>query len=589
MNFSRLNRALKIIFTEGPGAFYRAIRMSLHNPLAVQYKQWLLENPLTGEDLDRMKTEQDGFTLRPLISIITPVYNVDEIWLSKCIDSVIGQIYPDWELCLADDASTAPHVRDILERYQAADPRIKVVFLDQNRGIGAATNAALELASGEFIGLLDNDDELTPDALFHMVKLINENPGADMIYSDEDKLNSHGQLCEPFFKPGWSPELLTSHMYSCHFGVYRKSIADRIGVFREGYDGSQDYDFVLRFTEETDKVFHIPRILYHWRMIPGSTAERYEHKDSDVPSLKALSHAMHRRGLNGTVVRGMEPGTFRLRPCIKDDPKVSIIIPTKDRVDLLEKCVESIRKKTTWPNFEIIVMDNGSSESETIAYLGQLEGRPACRVLRYDGPFNYSAINNRAASEAVGEYLVFLNNDTEVYSVDWLESMMELAQLPEIGAVGPKLIYPDDSIQHAGIVLGLGGIGNPSFYRTADMKRTYFNQAAVIKNYSAVTGACMMVRKEVFIGLGGFDEENLPIAYNDIDFCLRLREKDLRVVYTPFATLYHDEGASRGYGHDPETDYMVTKWGHVIEDDPYYNPNLARNSFDFSLKLRQPR
>lgn len=584
----RIGRALRILFSEGPMPLVRGIRISLRNPLARQFKQWLLENQLTESDLQEMRRELEDFVYKPVISIITPVYNVDETWLSKCIKSVTEQIYPHWELCLADDASTQEHVFGVLEKYSAGDERIKVVSLPENRGIAGATNAGIELASGEFMGLLDNDDELTPDALFQVVKLLNEHPDADMIYSDEDKVNQVGASCEPFFKPDWSPELFLAQMYTCHFGVYRKSLVDRVGAFSEGYDGSQDYEFVLRLTEQTDRVYHIPRILYHWRMIPGSTAENYESKDSDVPSLKALAHAMHRRGWHGTVEKGLEIGTFRVRPNITGEPLVSIIIPTRDKVELLRKCVNSIKQKTTWPYYEIIIVDNGSGDSETLAYLADFDSQRNCKVLDFDGPFNYAAINNLAAREASGEALVFLNNDTEVGSGDWLEAMLELGQRHQVGAVGAKLLYPDKTIQHAGIILGLGGIANPAFYRTANDAGSYFNQATVIRNYSAVTGACMMVRKAVFEELGGFDEKNLPIAYNDIDLCLRLREKGYRVVYTPYAILYHDEGASRGYGPDPEAVYMLDKWSTEIKNDPFYNPNLDLNKFDFSLKLAKP-
>jgi len=589
MIISKAKKAARILLTEGPAPLARSISYSLRNPLAKQYKQWLQENPLYPADLARMKRDSASLEYRPLISIIIPVYNVDEIWLTKCIDSVLAQAYGNWELCLADDASTEPHVLAVLQRYQESDSRIKAVYLEENRGIAGASNAALELASGEFVGLLDNDDELTPDALFQVVILLNEHRDADMVYSDEDKLNQDGALCEPFFKPDWSPDLFLTQMYTCHFGIYRKSLADAIGGFREGFDGSQDYDFVLRLTEQTNRIHHIPKILYHWRMIPGSTAEKYESKDSDVPSMKSLSHAMRRRGWKGVVERGLEPGTFRLRYYIAGEPLVSIIIPTRDGAALLRKCVDSIRKKTTWGNYEIIVMDNGSSETAALEYLEQLDGLDECRVIRHEGPFNFSAINNAAAQEAAGEMLVFLNNDTEVSSGDWLEAMLELAQLPHAGAVGPCLLYPDDTIQHAGIVLGLGGIANPAFYRRPAEGWSYFNQARVIRDYSAVTGACMMVRKEVFEELGGFDEQNLPIAYNDIDFCLRLRGKGYQSIYTPFAILYHDEGASRGYGPDPEAEYMMRNWRGVIDRDPYYNPNLTRDRFDFSLKLRPPR
>jgi len=584
----RLIRATRILFREGPAPLVRSINMSLRNPLARQYKQWLLENPLDETDISRMRSEMGGFPLSPVISVIIPVYNVNEEWLRKCLDSVTGQIYDEWELCIADDASTKPHVRAVLDEYSARDSRVKVNYLERNSGISVATNAALELATGEYIALLDNDDELTVDALFHVARLINEHPDADMIYSDEDKINQAGNLCEPFFKPDWSPNLLWSQMYTCHFGVYRRSIAEKIGLFREGFDGSQDYDFVLRFTEETDKVFHIPRILYHWRIIPGSTAEKYESKDSDVPSLKALTHAMHRRGIQGIVERGLEMGTFRVRPAIADEPLVSIIIPTRDRAELLRRCIDSIGKRTTWPNYEILVVDNGSRESSTREYLDRLRQEEGFRVIDFDGPFNYSAINNRAAAMADGQYLVFLNNDTEAGTGDWLESLMEVLQFPDAGAAGAKLLYPDDTVQHAGVILGLGGLANHAFYRTGHGRRTYFNQADVIRNYSAVTGACMMVRRETFEELGGFDEENLPVAYNDIDSCLRLRERGYLVLYTPFAILYHHEAVSRGYREDPEAYYMAKRWKDVIEEDPYYNRNLARDRFDFSLRLKNP-
>ena len=585
---SRIIRASKILIREGPAPLMRSISMSLRNPLARQYRQWLLENPLDQAGINRMRSEQDGFRLTPTFSVIVPIYNVEEALLRKCLDSVVTQIYGNWELCLADDASDRPPARPLLEEYRARDSRIKVVYLDRNRGISAATNAALELATGDYIALLDNDDELALDALFHVAKLINEHPEADMVYSDEDKINQAGNFCEPFFKPDWSPNLLLSQMYICHLGVYRRSIAEKIGLFREGFDGSQDYDFVLRFTEETDNIFHIARILYHWRIIPGSTAEKYDSKDSDIPSLKALTHAMHRQELPGIVERGLEMGTFRVRPTIRGEPLVSIIIPTRDRSDLLERCLDSIEKRTTWPNFEILVMDNGSRENRSLDYLQRLRERDRYHVIRFDGPFNYAAINNSASREASGEYLIFLNNDTEVETGDWLEAMMEVLQLPEAGAASAKLLYPDDTVQHAGIVMGLGGIANPAFYQTRHSDRTYFNQSAVIRNYSAVTGACMMVSKDIFEELGGFDEENLPIAYNDIDFCLRLNEKGYLVVYTPFAILYHHEAASRGYREDPEAYFMLRNWKEVIDRDPYYNPNLARDRFDFSLKLNKP-
>lgn len=582
--------AVRIIFTEGPGALVHVTLMRNSNPLQYQFNRWLKVNAQSEADWQRLRAETAAFEYRPLISILTPVYNVDDIWLTKAIESVRAQIYPEWELCLADDASTEPHVRRTLERYAAADPRIKVVFLEENEGISGASNAALGLAGGEFIGLLDNDDELTPDALTEVVQLLNANPEADMVYSDEDKLDIEGNRVDPFFKPDWSPDQFFCHMYTCHFGVYRRELVERVGGFRKGFEGSQDYDLVLRLTEAMDaaNIHHIPRILYHWRKIPGSTAERYDVKDSDKPSLKALAEAAERRWPGATVAKGRLPGTFRVRRPVPADTRVSIIIPTRDKLELLQPCVESIMARADYPDYEIIVVDNRSEEPETLQYLRELAGRDRCRVLTWDRPFNFSAINNMAAREAGGNVLLFLNNDTEVKGDAWLVPMLEFALREDVGAVGPKLLFEDSGIQHAGIILGLGGIANHAFYGLPLMRPSYFGLAEVIRNCSAVTGACLMIRREVFEAAGGFDETNCPIAYNDVDLCLRLREQGYLHVYTPFATLFHYESVSRGKKKDPEAGYMRERWGAKLEQDPYYNPNFSRERFDFSLRFKPP-
>ncbi len=583
----KLKRGIKILIKEGPNSFINKIKMRNQEAYSIddQYPLWLMKNSLSLNDKSRMIAEVDNFQYKPIISIIMPVYNVNKVWLEKAIDSVLNQIYPNWELCIADDASTNAHVRSVLDYYTMADRRVRVKYLVQNQGISGATNEALSLASGEFIGLLDNDDELSADALVEVVKLLNEHPDTDMIYSDEDKITVDGVRCEPFFKPDWSPDLFFSHMYTCHFGLYRKNIVDKIGGLRKGFEGSQDYDFVLRFTEETDKVFHISKILYRWRKIPGSTAERYDAKDSDTASLKALNEAIKRRSIEGTVEKGLQMGTFRVKRVILNNPLVSIIIPTKDKLEFLMSCIDSIKRKTDYPNYEILIVDNKSIESTTKEFLKSIDGKDHCRVISYDAPFNFSAINNEASKNAKGEILIFLNNDTEVVSPEWLSAMIELAQRKDTGVVGAKLIYRNNAIQHAGILLGVGGVANHAFYQFPQSKNSYFSQANVIRNYSAVTGACMMIRKPLFEEVGGFDEINCPIAFNDVDLCLRLREKGYLIVYTPYAVLYHYEAASRGYKRDPEAEYIKKRWGHIIENDPYYNPNLSRDRFDFSLRI----
>lgn len=573
-----------ILKSEGPASLLSDLRLRLRDRGQYRYEQWLRRNTVMPARLEEMKREAESFRLRPLVSIIMPVYNVEPVWLEKAVESVRAQVYPEWELCIADDASTDERVGETLGRLARLDECIKVTRLEENEGISGATNAALGLATGEYIGLLDNDDELAPEALFEVARLINEHPAADMIYSDEDKLSVEGVRCEPYFKPEWSPDLILSHMYTCHFGVYRRSIAEAIGGFRKGFEGSQDYDFVLRFTEETSEVHHIPRVLYHWRKIPGSTAASYDAKASDDASLRALTEAAARR-FGGTVERGMRLGTFRVRRPLEGKPLVSIIIPTRNQLKMLSRCISSIREKAAYRRYEILVVDNNSADPETKSYLRSLAGQEGCRVLPYNAPFNFAAINNMAAREAAGEFLLFLNNDTEMISPESLGAMLEMAQRPEVGAVGARLLFDDGTLQHAGIVLGVGGIANHAFYRQPSEGISYYNQAEVIRDCSAVTGACLMTRRQLFLDIGGFDEANCPIAYNDVDLCLRLREEGYLVVYTPYAQFYHHEMVSRGNKKDPEALYMKERWAGALENDPYYSPNLSRQFFDFSPRL----
>jgi O-antigen biosynthesis protein len=549
-----------------------------------QYALWLTRNRLEAAQLEQMRAGVESLRVRPLISIVTPVYNVEERWLRMAIDSVLAQVYPHWELLLVDDASPSPHIARVLREYAARDPRIRAIFQEKNRGIAATSDAGVQQAKGEFVALLDHDDELSPDALYEVVRLLEQKPELDFIYSDEDKLDLNGERVEPFFKPDWSPDLLMSMNYICHLTVLRKSVLERAGGFRPGYDGSQDYDLFLRATELTEHIAHVPKILYHWRKIPNSTADTADAKPYAHDAAKlALESALERRQRQGSV--SMQTwGMFTVRYRVQGTPRISIIIPTKDRVDLLRTCVHSILSRSSYRNFELLIVDNNSTEKATFDYLETLQAPH--QVLRYPHPFNWAAINNFAAKKATGDYLLFLNNDMEVINADWLEALLEHAQRPEVGAVGAQLLYPTNAIQHAGVVMGVGGVANHAFRLLPAQAPGYFGFAQVTRNYSAVTGACLMSRREVFEKVGGFDEK-LRVAFNDIDYCLRLREQGHLVVYAPHSRLYHFESATRGSLHPPEDElYMRERWGKVIAGgDPYYNPNLTAAREDFGLRV----
>ncbi|MGB3404540.1 MAG: glycosyltransferase family 2 protein [Microcoleaceae cyanobacterium] len=524
-----------------------------------------------------------------------PVYNTPESFLREAIESVLNQVYPYWELCIADDASTASYIKPILQEYQAKDHRIKVNFRSTNGHISATSNSALELATGEYIALLDHDDILTPDALYEVVSLLNQHPEADMIYSDEDKLDENNQFNSPFFKPDWCPDSFLSRMYTCHLGVYRRELINQIGGFRIGYEGSQDYDLVLRFTEKTDKIFHIPKILYHWRVhsnsaASGTTAKPYAYQ----ASLKALQDAIDRRGEAGTVqaVEGYL-GHYLVRYKIKDYKKVSIIIPTRDLAEDLDRCLTSIFTQSSYPNYEVILIDNGSVEQQTHQVITKWNQKESKRFKSYilDIPFNYSKLNNYGVRQVTGEYLLFLNNDTEVITSDWIEAMVEQVQRPSIGAVGALLLFPDDTIQHAGVVMGLGGVAGHSYYKMPSKIPGYFGNLLGMNNVSAVTAACLMCRREVFENIGGFDEE-LAIAYNDIDFCLKIRKLGYQNIFLPHVTLYHHESKSRkNYQKSPEKrkilkqefQLMEERWQDIIYCDPCYNPNLTKSRPDYTV------
>lgn len=559
------------------------------------YPNWLARNEVL--DIEAMTQEIATFHYQPKISIAMPVYNVEEKWLRLCIDSILNQVYTNWELCMADDASTDPNVKKILTEYQQLDERIRVVFREQNGHISEATNSALAIATGEFVALLDNDDELAINAFYEVVKVLNKNPKLDLIYSDEDKIDMDGNRSDPAFKPDWSPDLLLGTNYISHLGVYRRSILEEIGGFRKGYEGSQDYDLVLRFTEKTTKerIKHIPKVLYYWRMLPTSTAVDQGSKGYAFEAgLRAVQDALVRRGINGHATHGAANGLYDVYYDIESEKLVSIIIPTKNGYKDVQRCVSSIIEKTTYQNYEIIMADNGSTDPKMHELYAEFEQQLPGRffVESIDIPFNFSTINNRAAKKAHGEYLLFLNNDTEVITENWLTLMVSFAQQERIGCVGAKLLYPNNTVQHAGVILGLGGVAGHGHYGYPHGDLGYFGRLAINVNYSAVTAACLLMKKADFDAVGGF-EEAFTVAFNDVDLCLKVQALGRDNVWLHEAELYHFESQTRGYDDkgkkkkrfEQEKVMMEEKWGPLIENDPFYNPNLTRDIPNFSLRI----
>jgi GT2 family glycosyltransferase len=564
---------------------------------ASDYQLWIeAYDTLTDADRDAIRQHIDRLAYKPLISVVMPTYNTLEKWLRRAIESVQQQIYSHWELCIADDASSKPSVRRVLEEYQVKDSRIKVVFREQNGHISAASNSALTMGTGEFIALLDHDDELPEHALYMVATELNTHPEADIIYSDEDKIKEWRQRHDPYFKPDWNPDLFHCQNLVSHLGVYRTCRVREVGGFRVGYEGSQDWDLAMRIIEKipSSHVRHIPHILYHWRAIVGSTALSMEHKIyARKAQRKLLASHFYRVGM-AVEILPTETSFWRIKyPLPQPPPLVSLIIPTRDCFDLLYHCVESIYQKTMYPRFELIIVDNQSKDPRTLAYLCQLAKERQVTVLRYDAPFNYSAINNYAVRHACGEVIGLLNNDLEVISPDWLEEMVSHALRPEIGAVGAMLYYPNETIQHAGVILGLGldGIAGHAY---AGKPRGYTGQigrALLTQTLSAVTAACLVLRRELFQQVDGLDEVHLPVTFNDVDLCLRIRERGYRNLWTPYAELYHHESASRAHEDTPETkarfqaelEYIRQRWGALLLHDPTYNPNLNLDTESFPL------
>ncbi len=553
------------------------------------YKEWIKRNEPDERELEKQR--QRIFDYNPEISILTPVYNTDKTFLVAMIESVLAQTYSGWELCIADGSDREGYVKEILEEYEKKDKRIKVKFLSENRGIAGNSNEALSIATGDFIALLDHDDLLPPFALFEVLNILQDNRDADFIYSDEDKVTGQTRS-DHYFKPDWSPDTLRSYNYTGHFSLFRKSLFMSLGGFKEGFDGSQDYDLALRISEKAKKIVHIPKILYHWRVHKDSTARDLTVKPCAVYSArKALEEHLKRLALEGTVYDGLFLTSYRVTYKIKDCPRISIIIPSSDHSDDLSRCINSIIEKSDYGNFEIIIVENNSKEEKTFRLYEELKKIEYIKIITWNRPFNYSAVNNFAVKEASGEILLFLNNDTEVINSDCFIRMVEHVVRKDIGAAGAKLYFPDGTVQHGGVILGIGDVAGHSHKGLSGDFAGYGGRLKVIQNVSAVTAACLMMRHDVFNEVRGFDEAYI-LSFGDIDLCLKLREKGYLIVWTPYAELYHYESKTRGYEDTPEkekrffreVELFHSKWKFFIEKgDPYYNRNLTLDKEDFSL------
>ena len=573
------------------GFFYRLFHKEPEK--TDDYEQWILKHRPDKKTLRKQK--KTVFQKKPLISIVVPLYQTPEPYLRELIDSVKAQSYENWQLCLAD-GSPDDRLKGFLDRNYGKENRIVYRKLEQNGGISVNTNEAVMLATGEYLMLCDHDDTLEPDALYEITKAINEKDAPDVLYTDEDKVSMDGKhYFDPNFKPDYNLFRLRENNYICHIFVVKKALTDRVGLLRTEFDGAQDYDFIFRCCEEADKVVHIPKVLYHWRCHMDSTAADPESKAYAYQAgRRAIKEHYQRMGIDASVEMTERPGWYRSYVKIQDNPKISIIIPNKDHIDDLELCLFSLTKRSTYKNYEILIVENNSEKPETFEYYKKLPDRyPKVKVLTWEKEFNYSAINNFAAKQAEGVYLLFLNNDVEILTPQWIEEMLQICQQKDVAITGAKLYYPDDTIQHAGVVLGLGGIAGHIMCKASREDPGYFGRTVTVQEISAVTAACMMIRTEDFWNAGGFDE-TFQVAFNDIDLCMKVRAAGKKIVFTPYAELYHYESKSRGLEDTPEKQFRFdkevkafeAKWSEQLaKGDPYYSPNLSVTEGDCSLRV----
>ena len=575
----------------GPKEFWIRLHERFE-PEEVPYGPWY--EAYVPDEAALEKQRHHHFEYSPLISVAVPAYRTPEKFLAQMIDSLLAQTYGNWELCIANGSPEDGAMKKVLEEYTKKDSRIRVSELTENKGIAGNTNAALEMARGEFVGLLDHDDLLAPNALYEIVRALDEDRTLDAVYTDEDKVTTElDEHFQPHLKPDFNLDLLRSNNYICHFFVVRRSIVQKVGGFRQEFDGAQDHDFIFRCIETAEKVGHIPEILYHWRTHKASTADNPASKMYAFDAGKrAIEAHLKRTGTEGTVSHTPDLGFFRVKYPVQGQPLVSIIIPNKDEKETLKACIDSIREKTEYPNYEIIIVENNSTTDEIFQYYKELSQDPRIRLLRWKKEFNYSAINNYGVRHANGEYLLFLNNDVTVITPGWIKELLGVCQRPEVGAAGVKLIYPDDTIQHAGCVIGLGGIAGHMFVDMPANRTGYLHKASILQDMSAVTAACMMMKRTAFEEAGGFTEK-LSVAFNDVDLCLKVRKNHKLIVYDPYVQLYHMESKTRGAEDNKEKvcrfqeeiEYMRCQWIDILKKgDPYYNKNLSLTKWNYSLR-----
>lgn len=575
----------------GPKEFWIRLHERFE-PEEVPYGPWY--EAYVPDEAALEKQRHHHFEYSPLISVAVPAYRTPEKFLAQMIDSLLAQTYGNWELCIANGSPEDGAMKKVLEEYTKKDSRIRVSELTENKGIAGNTNAALEMARGEFVGLLDHDDLLAPNALYEIVRALDEDRTLDAVYTDEDKVTTElDEHFQPHLKPDFNLDLLRSNNYICHFFVVRRSIVQKVGGFRQEFDGAQDHDFIFRCIETAEKVGHIPEILYHWRTHKASTADNPASKMYAFDAGKrAIEAHLKRTGTEGTVSHTPDLGFFRVKYPVQGQPLVSIIIPNKDEKETLKACIDSIREKTEYPNYEIIIVENNSTTDEIFQYYKELSQDPRIRLLRWKKEFNYSAINNYGVRHANGEYLLFLNNDVTVITPGWIRELLGVCQRPEVGAAGVKLIYPDNTIQHAGCVIGLGGIAGHMFVDMPANRTGYLHKASILQDMSAVTAACMMMKRTAFEETGGFTEK-LSVAFNDVDLCLKVRKNHKLIVYDPYVQLYHMESKTRGAEDNKEKvrrfqeeiEYMRCQWIDILKKgDPYYNKNLSLTKWNYSLR-----
>ena len=560
-------------------------------PEEVPYGPWFEKHRPSESELEKQR--EKNWKETPVFSIVVPAYRTPVLFLEQMIESVRSQTYPFWELCIANASPEDEQMAEVLQRYVQMDQRIHVKNLDKNLGIAENTNEAFSMASGTFVGLLDHDDLLAPQALYRMMERLEEKE-IDVFYTDEDKVTTDlAEHFQPHFKPDFNLDLLRSNNYITHFFVARTELVRNVGGFRREYDGAQDYDFIFRCVEQAGEICHIPEILYHWRTHKESTSDNPVSKMYAFEAGKrAIEGNLERCGVQAVVSHTKDLGFYQVEYPVQGSPLVSVLIPNKDQKESLKKCLDSVFEKTTYSNYEIIIIENNSTESETFAYYRELQKRSNVKVITWKEGFNYSAINNFGEKEASGDYLLFLNNDVEVINPRWMEEMLGNCQRPEVGITGAKLYYPDDTIQHAGTIIGIGGIAGHAFLNMPRSRTGYLHKASIQMNLSAVTAACMMMKRSVFEQIGGF-EEKLTVAFNDVDLCLRTVQAGYLVVYNPKVELYHYESKSRGSEDNEEKvrrfqreiEFMRSRWITILkEGDPNYNKNLTLSKWNYSLR-----